>query len=961
MAMANLAAQIFADPAALEALVAPLGDAAAAELVEHLKSEADRHWFINANRSLELAELIVRAGRQRGDPRQVALGTMARGDALKLLGQLQEAWGELERAGRMFMEAGDEVGWARTRIGRLLVCVELNRVAEALRDARAAREIFARYGEAERALRVDLNQGIVHNVLGQQELALQCYAACLETAQAMGDGGDQYLGSIFTNIGNVYDALGELGTSLQHHQLAKDMRIKRGEEAEVALTNINIAHILMAQGHYKRSLELLYEAYQYYCAARLNYDANDVRKDIVEQYLSLNRFEEARELAHEAACTYSRLGAAYAEGQTLLHLATAEAELGRFDAADATLSAARAIFATLQATSWMAALHLQLGRIALKQGDLPKAEREAQAAMALFAKEGQHIDQGRVALLYGQTQLAAGNLDAARTAGVAALGAAKYGNIPALRYSAHLLLGRVAEARARSANAGRSYAAAVATVERVQRGLTITLRPGFLENKGEALRALIGLHGRSGNAAKAFEALERAKSQALLSYLTHHESLRWRADDPRAQPLIQELNRLREEHHWLYRRAHEHADDEGRAAVTPAQARAQLGAHEKRMRAITEQLHLHGNDLEQVTPPTLRDVQDSLADDTLLIEFFNDGATLWAFLVSRDAIRAQRLPAAASDVDRLVEQLRRSVGFALDAGPNAPAARGLASVARLILQRLYAALLAPIEAEFRGRRMLNVVPYGALHYLPFHLLHDGAAYVIERHEVGVLPAAGLLTRPGPARPAGARVLAHSWGGRLPLTQREAQTVQRFFGSRVYMEAQARRDALGGAPEQILHIAAHGQHRLDQPDLSFIQLADGQLYTDDLLQHDLSYELVVLSACETGRANVAAGDELIGLGRGFLYAGAGALIASLWRVADALAVELMAHLYQGLSAGASKSAALRAAQLALLTDHPQLHPAFWGAFQLVGDARPLTGPGDGAPTSAEISHYQAAFA
>src|SRR5262249_5005347 len=143
------------------------------------------------------------------------------------------------------------------------------------------------------------------------------------------------------------------------------------------------------------------------------------------------------------------------------------------------------------------------------------------------------------------------------------------------------------------------------------------------------------------------------------------------------------------------------------------------------------------------------------------------------------------------------------------------------------------------------------------------------------------------------------------------------------------------------PTQILHIASHAAFRLDQPDLSFIELADGQLLTDDLLQEDLGYELVTLSACETGRTQVAAGDELIGLGRGFLYAGAGALAASLWRVADEVALPLMSGFYGALHAGASKASALRTAQLALLQADPELHPAFWGPFQLVGDARPLS--------------------
>jgi CHAT domain-containing protein len=193
------------------------------------------------------------------------------------------------------------------------------------------------------------------------------------------------------------------------------------------------------------------------------------------------------------------------------------------------------------------------------------------------------------------------------------------------------------------------------------------------------------------------------------------------------------------------------------------------------------------------------------------------------------------------------------------------------------------------------------------------------------------------------QPGGALALAHSWDGQLPQTHAEAKIVQRLLGGQTYYDNDATRTILRRQPVQVLHIASHGEHRLDQPDLSYIHLADGQLYTDDLLQHDMSYELVTLSACETGRANVTAGDELIGLGRGFLYAGAGALISSLWRVTDTTTVDLMRYVYQALQAGASKAAALRDAQRTILADSPHLHPAFWGAFQLIGDPSPLSIP------------------
>ena len=125
-----------------------------------------------------------------------------------------------------------------------------------------------------------------------------------------------------------------------------------------------------------------------------------------------------------------------------------------------------------------------------------------------------------------------------------------------------------------------------------------------------------------------------------------------------------------------------------------------------------------------------------------------------------------------------------------------------------------------------------------------------------------------------------------------------------------------------------------------PQFSFIQLEDGQVYVDDLLQNDMRYELVVLSACETGRAEIAPGDELIGLGRGFLYAGAGALLTTLWQIDSENTARLMEVFYQTLLEGESKASALALAQRALLSDKTTSHPIFWAAFQLIGNAEPI---------------------
>ena len=92
--------------------------------------------------------------------------------------------------------------------------------------------------------------------------------------------------------------------------------------------------------------------------------------------------------------------------------------------------------------------------------------------------------------------------------------------------------------------------------------------------------------------------------------------------------------------------------------------------------------------------------------------------------------------------------------------------------------------------------------------------------------------------------------------------------------------------------------------------------------------------MVLSACQTGRSVVSGGDELLGLMRAFLSAGASALVLSLWQVADAATRELMTHFYRRLIAGEAAATALRQAQCHLL-QNSHAHPYFWASFFVVG--------------------------
>lgn len=933
-----------ADDLPSEMLLTPLPDGIASEVVNHLDKEFERYWYSDLHRSLTYAERIIAIGSARNDTGQIAFGTLRKAECLGSSGSLDEAWNLYDQAGTMFQANNDEVSWARTRVGRLYLAPKLNRIPTTLAEAEQARAIFIRYGERDRLLRLDWYTAHMYSDVGEHNRALELFVGALKMAEALGEAGESYIGPLYQNLGLTYYALGDFYEALTYYNRALELAIAHNETLVLAALEASLAEIAQAQGQYLRALTLLHGALEK-VEIDSPFKAAAIKLHMVECYLALNRYTEAHDLARQLISDFRMYNAADERALALLLLAMAEAASGNLDYAQTALEEAEPIFTSLHATTWVATIKLWRGRLALRRGDAKSAFQESLAAAAAFEADGQQVNNAAATLLQGQALFALNESESAARAGRKALSIAQYYNVPSLRYAAHLLLGQIAETRQANIRAVRSYRAASATIERVQRGLTITLRPGFLEDKGEAMRALIALHLKLGNTASAFETLERAKSQVWLGYLMNRESLRWATNNSRSEALIEELNRLRAEHQWFYSLAYDPPKDtEHPVAIQPGQALAEIAVRERRMRAITEQLYMnHGGDQWTRHAPalSLQEIQDTLDEGTMLIEYYDDGNQLWAFTLDQQTITIHRLPLTTDTLKLLISQLQSNLSAGLKVNVQSSAARNLTGLSRRILKRLHTLLVEPLGLQRHQEQRLLIVPYGALHFLPFHLLYDGSAHLIESYEVVILPAAGLSVQKGPRRAPGALILSHTWDGRLPNTQAEAQIIQRLFGGRICADGAANRLALQSPPTQILHIAAHGHHRLDQPDLSYLQLADGQLYTDDVLQQDLSYELVTLSACETGRAKVAADEELIGIGRGFLYAGAGALLLSLWSVADVSTAHLMERMYSALRAGASKAAALREAQVGLLAENPELHPAFWGAFQLIGDASPLS--------------------
>jgi CHAT domain-containing protein len=222
--------------------------------------------------------------------------------------------------------------------------------------------------------------------------------------------------------------------------------------------------------------------------------------------------------------------------------------------------------------------------------------------------------------------------------------------------------------------------------------------------------------------------------------------------------------------------------------------------------------------------------------------------------------------------------------------------------------------------------------------VPLHSLAYQGGILLDTTTVSYAPSAAVFAatagRPSPAieRPL---IVAPEIAD-LPWVQEEARRIAAQLPGALVLSGKdatlerVRREAPG---HDSLHLATHGVFRADNPTYSALELADGWLSVGELAELARGQSLVCLSACHTGMSGVGPGDELLGLTRAVLGAGAGALVASLWAANDDTAPSFMSAFYAGLRSGLGRAASLRAA--ALETRRREPHPYFWAPFILVG--------------------------
>jgi len=913
------------------------------ELLPLLKDESERYLNSDPQVAQRLAEALIAAGEAADRPEYRALGLMAMGDVFGVLGRYEESVAAVDTSAAIYQSLGDEIGWARTRKEWLRSSYHLGRGEAALAVAEQARDILARHQVWRRTAVIDYCIGDVCAQLGKFAEALSHYDRAQMMFDSLGEAAELQAARQRSNKAILLTELGDFQTALQLYEEIRPVYLRHNQTLSALRQEHNVAHVHAAQGHYTRALRTCAAVLAAFEQVGLEIEAVFVAIDMIECYLNLNRNHEARELAEETIARAERCGAQTEAARAQFFCALAHAQVGDTERAAELLDAAARSFASTGLSTQVALATLERATFNLADAEWSLALDGAERAGELFAERGLTIRHAQADLVRARASFALGDSETATHLARAALATSDAHDIRWLAHKGHHLLGDIARSRGDLDAALAAYDDAVVSIEQMQSALAIELRTHFLADKLRIYEDAIAVCLQRSQPERAFAYLERAKSRALVDYLASNIEVQIKGREDADAAMLETLSRLREEHNWFYNRLYGYGfgGDQGGPSLTDDALRAAIADRERQIARILDRLALDRTEglgvavmpAEQFMPPTL----DA---GTILLEYYLTPDDATVFVVSSAGLAVVPLTVRPSEIRRLLHQWQLNLTAAGRMVADGMPLDGLGRNARGILGTLYRALFAPVATHLTGHERLIVVPYGPMHAVPFHALYDGERYLIESMEVSVSPSSSLL-RLDSERPRtvsrSALVVAYSDGGRLPAVREEAEAVAALLPGECFSEAAATRDALASAAprHRILHLAAHGEARLDNPTFAHLKLADGQLSMVDIFNLPLRGALVTLSACETGRSVVAGGDELIGLSRGFLYAGAATLVQSLWRVEDGSTARLMRHFYGGIRAGVATGVALREAQRALLATSGA-HPFYWAPFQLVGD-------------------------
>jgi CHAT domain-containing protein len=891
-------------------------------------------------RAQRLADLAITVAETIGNRLALAKSLRAKANTLYALDQHAAAIEMHKRAAAFFEAEGDEAELARTLSGSIQPLLLLGHYDQAIAAGDRARELFAKQGNTRRLARLDVNIGNIYHRQDRLADALACYEHAYDELVAQDDA--EGIAAVMSNLTLCYMNLGEFPRALEMYRKARLHCEQKGMPVLVAYADYNIAYLHFLRGEYGRAIQMLREAAQSGKKARDAYQIALCSLDLAEIYIEVNLIPEASQLAREATEHFQRLGFGYEAAKALVFAAVAASRQGQAFEGIKLFNAAKELFIRDKNHVWASLIDLYEALVLFNEGRLFEARRLCVVARDFFSTSPMRSKAVLAELLL--TRIALRMNDAATARGHCQSALRQVGTMesPMLAYQAEFLMGEVERANGKADRAYESYRRARTALETLRGSLRgEELKIAFFQNKLEVYENLVDLClSEAGELEEAFEYIEMAKSRSLMDRLLQPVHVPVESDAGQSD-LVRAIRNLREELNWYYNLIErEQLQPEEPSPERIQKLEQQARSHEgDLLRALREATLDEASEAGVQMPSTvsLERIRSLLPVDTALVEYFRIQDRDVACVLTQYDLQIRHIT-VESRVKKLMQLFQFQLAkFRLDAQYVKAFEDAMLRSAQGHLASLYQELVAPIRDLLQAKHVV-FAPHGLLHHIPFHALYDGEAYLIDKFSISYAPSASVyaLCREKTAKVSGGSLILGIADAQAPLILEEVEALRRILPNPELFVGEAASEAVlrsRGPSSRIVHIATHGYFRQDNPMFSSIRLGESYLSLYDLYHFKLPAELVVLSGCATGRNAVTPGDELMGMVRGLLQAGAQSLMLSLWDVHDASTRDFMIAFYSRLVQGMAKPLALQSAMAKLRESHP--HPYYWAPFVLVG--------------------------
>jgi CHAT domain-containing protein len=774
------------------------------------------------------------------------------------------------------------------------------------------------------------------------------------------------------DLGSAYRDLGDYGKALEYYQQSLAIEESLKNPSKIAGRLLNIGSIYLTQQNYGLAIHHFQKSL---AMAEAGNDAEGMARSYIstgDALLIQNNYDMALEYYQKAmpyvvASGHQGLGTAILRG-----IGMAYREKGDFARAHSYF---QQYLREAEATASLirqANVQLDIGLTYYLQNDFDKALSCYQKSLELNGNPGDLHLRSFALTLSGAIYQTLG--DYPRALSLAEQGyrlARQVGNDLAVAYS-RLISGRVLYKLREIDKSRQAYDEAIAATESIRAQIigNEQIQQRSFEKRLKPYYEMITLLVEQNHSAEAFAYAERAKARTLLDVLQSGRLNITKAMTPAELEQEQRLkNELFSINSQIIKESLRPKAEQTRLSELNARvqkARFDYEAFQTTLYAAHAELKARRGE----TRPIQLEETGSLLEDSrsLLLEYVVTDEKTYLFAIHQTAPpgRAKTEVSVYTIAISQAELKARTEAFR-----NQLASRDIGF--RESARQLYDLLLKPAQSNLQGKQQIVIVPDGGLWDLPFQALQPAAnRYFIEDAAISYAPSLSALREMRkPRRTYSRSATLMAFGnpalsndtlertrlarrddklGPLPEAEKEVRELALLYGvenSRIYTGAAAREDLLKAEAGRfkVLHLAAHGVLIDGNSMYSRIVLAqadnkeDGLLEAWEIMKLDLQADLVVLSACDTARGRIGAGEGVIGLTWALFVAGSPTTVVSQWQVDSASTSQLMLDFHRNLKTGSpppGKARALQMASLKLLKSRAYRHPFYWAGFVVVGN-------------------------